>query len=740
MNASHRLSIDGMRCAGCVSAVEKALAAVPGVSEARVNLVERRATYVGDVPTDRVIEAIRQSGFDAAEMLELPDSASQGAAEAEQVTSLLRRALVSGMVGFPLMALGMVGVLPEMSGGGRIFWGMVALITAAAMYYSGRSFFAGAWTAFRHHDANMDTLIAMGTGAAWVYSTVLVLFPEAVPLQARHAYFEAATIIIALINFGAALETRARGRTSEAIRRLLDLRPDHATVVRDGRELPMPIAEVGLGDTLRVRPGERVAVDGIVIEGHSSVDESMLTGEPMPVQRSLGDPVTGGTLNTTGTFLLRATRIGRDTALARIIDLVRDAQSSKPAIGRLVDRVAGVFVPTVLIIALVTVLVWFNVGPEPKISFMLVTGMSVLVIACPCALGLATPISIMLGVGKAAEYGVLVRNGDAIQRAGESDAVVLDKTGTVTEGRPRVTEVIPIEGSSRNQVLSMAAAIEAHSEHPLAQAVIDCVDDSADLPAVTDFEAVAGHGVGGSVGGSRVWVGNARLMIQAGVSTDVLMASATQLEQTGRTVSFVAVNGAAVGVIGISDPIKADSAAAIERLRRLGLQVIMLTGDRLGAAEAVAREVGIDQVIAEVLPADKVRRVTELQARGLVVAMVGDGINDAPALAAADVGFAIGAGTDVAIESADVTLMRNSLSAVADAIEVSRATAANIRQNLLGAFLYNTLGIPLAAGVLYPMTGWLLSPMFAGAAMALSSLTVVSNANRLRLFRTRAGV
>jgi Cu+-exporting ATPase len=739
MGVSHELNIDGMRCAGCVSAVEKALTQVPGVAEASVSLVEHRATFGGDVPMDDVIEAVRQAGFTASEVVALPDTDAEAEAEAEQVRTLLRRAAVSGAVGFPLMTLDMAGLLPALSGDGRLFWLGVALTTAAAMLYAGRQFFVGAWQSFLHHDANMDTLIAMGTGAAWLYSTVLVLVPEAIPEQARHAYFEAATIIIAFINFGAALETRARGRTSEAIRRLLGLRPEHAIVVRDGQDTPVSIAEVALGDTLRVRPGDRVPVDGRIVDGRSRVDESMLTGEAMPVQRSVGDAVTGGTLNTTGTFLFEATRVGRDTALARIIQLVRDAQSSKPAIGRLVDRVAGVFVPVVLIIAVLTVLAWFNIGPEPKVSYMLVAGMSVLVIACPCALGLATPISIMVGVGKAAEFGVLIRNGDALQKAGELDVVVLDKTGTVTEGHPKVTEVIPAPGWDRQALLRVSAAVESGSEHPLGQAVVRALDSDPALPTATEFEAVTGRGVRGVVDGRNVLVGNKRLMDEAGISTQGLWEEASRLEAAARTVSFVARDGATIGVIAVADPVKADSREAVARLRGLGLRVVMLTGDRRAPAEAVGREVGIDDIIAEVLPSDKIEQVVELQRTGDVVAMVGDGINDAPALAGADVGFAIGAGTDVAIESADVTLMRDSLHAVADAIEISRATASNIRQNLWGAFFYNSLGIPLAAGVLYPLTGWLLSPMFAGAAMALSSLTVVSNANRLRLFAPRGG-
>jgi Cu+-exporting ATPase len=620
---------------------------------------------------------------------------------------------------------------------GRIFWLTMGAVTLWVLIYAGGHFFRGAWKSFRAHNANMDTLIALGTGAAWVYSMLVVLFPDLVPSLARHAYFEAAAIIIALINLGQALEMRARGKTSEAIRRLIGLQPKTARVIRDGQELDIPISEVGLDETLRVRPGEKIPVDGVIIEGHSSVDESMLTGEPMPVEKKTGDEVTGGTLNKSGSFLFQAKRIGADTALARIIEMVRRAQSTKPAIGRLADKISAVFVPSVLIIAVITFLAWFNLGPEPKLSYMLVATMTVLIIACPCALGLATPISIMVGVGKAAEYGILIRNGEALQQAGKLTTIVLDKTGTVTEGRPTVTTLLPVPGWDESKLLTVAASIETGSEHPLAEAIVSAAKArQIETSSASDFQAITGHGVSATVDGKKVLFGNARLMAQHKIGLGNLVARAEELAARAQTPMFLAVDGVAAGIVAVADPIKPDSRAAIARLHAIGLKVVMITGDNRATADAVAREVGLDEVMAEVLPGDKADKVVALQQRGEIVGMVGDGINDAPALAQADVGYAIGTGTDVAIESADVTLMRGSLHGVADAIAISRATVRNIKQNLFGAFIYNVLGIPVAAGVLYPFTGLLLNPIIAGAAMAMSSVTVVSNANRLRWFKS----
>ena len=732
-----RLSVTGMHCAGCVSRVEKALKEVPGVIEANVNLGERTASVRGTAAPSALLAAIAAAGYRAAELRGVEDEAEKETAEFAHYRALLKRFAVAAAIGLPLMLAEPFGLMPMLhSPGGQTFWLAVGAATLFVLVYSGGHFFTGAWKAFTVHNATMDTLIALGTGAAWVYSMAIALYPGAVPSIAHHAYFEAAAVIIALVNLGQALEQRARGKTSQAIKRLIGLQPKTARVVRDGKEIDIPIAEVGLDETIRVRPGEKIPVDGVIIDGHSTVDESMLTGEPLPVEKKLGDEVTGGTLNKSGTFLFQARHIGADTALARIIDMVRRAQSSKPAIGRLADKVSSVFVPAVLIVAMLTYLAWYNVGPDPRVSFALVATMTVLIIACPCALGLATPISIMVGVGKAAEFGILIRNGEALQQAGRLTAVVLDKTGTITTGKPTVTALVAAPGFAEQELLAAAASLEAGSEHPLAQAIVEAARaKDAVLAPVSGFEAIAGHGVRGSVDGRALLLGNLKLMRDCAIALDGLEARAAQLAAQAHTPMYLAVDGRIAGIVAVSDPLKADSRAAIVRLHALGLKVIMITGDNHATADAVARQVGIDEVLAEVLPGDKARKVQELQARGEIVGMVGDGINDAPALAQADVGFAIGTGTDVAIESADITLMRGSLHGVADAIAISRATVRNIKQNLFGAFVYNTIGIPVAAGALYPFLGILLNPVIAGAAMAMSSVTVVSNANRLRFVK-----
>ncbi|MEK6770466.1 MAG: heavy metal translocating P-type ATPase [Pseudomonadota bacterium] len=725
-----RLSIGGMSCAGCVATVENALQNAPGVSEASVNFAEHTASVTGAVDAKALIAAVKASGYDAAELRGPEDEAGREAAERTHYRKRLRQFAIAIAIGAPLMALEPFGLLPHVGAGhGQLFWWVVAAASLFVLVYGGGHFFVGAWKSFRNHLANMDTLIALGTGTAWVYSMLVLAWPTLVPPAARHVYFEAAVIIIGLINLGQALEMRARGKTSEAIRRLIGLRPKTARVLREGIERDIPIEEVGLDDSVRVRPGEKIPVDGVIVDGRSTIDESMLTGEPMPVEKAAGDEVTAGTFNKSGTFLFKATRIGADTALARIIELVRRAQGTKPAIGRLADRISAVFVPVVLIIAVLTLLAWFNVGGELRAANMLVATMTVLIIACPCALGLATPISIMVGVGQAAELGILIRNGDALQQAGRLTAVVLDKTGTVTEGQPTVTALIPVSGMSEERLLTLAAALEQTSEHPLALAIVEAARArGVAIPSCEGFEAIAGHGVHGRVDGAEVFLGNDKLMKEIKVALGDLPARAQELAADAQTPMYLAVDGRAAGIVAVADQVKADSKAAIARLHALGLKVVLLTGDNRATAEAVARQVDIDEVIAEVLPEDKVKQIEALQARGEVVAMVGDGINDAPALAQADVGYAIGTGTDVAIEAGDVTLMRGSLHGVPDAIALSRATVRNIKQNLFGAFVYNTVLIPAAALAL-------LNPMIAGAAMAMSSVTVVTNANRLRWFR-----
>ena len=734
-----RLSIAGMSCAGCVSSVEKALAAVAGVDESSVNFAEQTAIIRGDTTATTLIQAIKNAGYNAAELVssEADQLEQKQQSDEQHYRQLIRKAGAAALIGVPLFVLGMSGNLPELgSFSAQIFWLITGALTLLSMIYSGGHFFSGAWTSFRHNNANMDTLIALGTGAAWVYSTAIVLFSEYFPGQTQHIYYEAAAIIIALINYGSALETRAKGKTSEAIKRLIGLQPKTARVLRNGVEIDVAIDEVGLDETLRIRPGEKIPVDGVVIDGHSSVNESMLSGEPMPVLKTVGDAVSAGTLNETGSFLFKSTRIGKDTALAHIIEMVRQAQASKPAIGRLVDKIAAVFVPIVLIISVITFLLWMNFGPSDTVSYAIVASMTVLIIACPCALGLATPISIMVGVGKAAEHGILIRNGDALQQTGKITTVVFDKTGTLTEGKPALEGITSVQGYSEAQCLLYAASIERASEHPLASAILTVAKKkNLTLLDTTDFHATIGKGVKAIVDGKAIILGNQKMMHEASIATTALDEIASTQSAQGKTPIYLAVDGTLAGLLTIADPIKSDTREAIQRLKDLHIKVVLLSGDNRATAEAVAKNVGIDQVIAEVLPDAKAHHIRQLQQSGEVVAMVGDGINDAPALAAAHVGFAMGLGTDVAIESADITLMRGSLHGVTDAIEISQATVRNIKQNLFGAFIYNTLGIPVAAGILYPIIGVLLNPMIAGAAMAMSSVTVVTNANRLRFFK-----
>ena len=734
------LAVEGAGCASCVSKIEQALAAVPGVERAEMNFADRTVAVSGSAGSEQLIAAIERAGYNARAMADVPDEQAlddKTAADQTYYRRLLVKMAVALGVGVPLMAWGLLGgAMTVTTGGERLAWLAVGLATLGVMAFSGRHFYVGAWRTLANHTANMDTLIALGTGTAWLYSMVVVCLPGYLPEVARHVYFEATAMIIGLVNLGLALELRARGKTSEAIRRLIGLQARTARVLRDGRELDIAIEQVLRGDLVRVRPGEKIPVDGQVSEGRSAVDESMLTGEPMPVEKAAGDEVVAGTLNKSGSIVFRATRVGRDTALARIIAMVRRAQNSKPPIGRLADVIAAYFVPTVMIIAVLSALAWLNFGPQPALAFAIVSATTVLIIACPCALGLATPMSVMVGVGKAAEAGVLIRNGEALQTASKLTAMILDKTGTVTEGAPRVTDVIATGELGEDEIMQLAAGLEAGSEHPLAVAILESAAQRGVSPGrVTGFNALAGRGVEAQLDGRRLLLGNDRLMAERGIDCSARADVARELAAKARTPMYFAVDGTLAAIIAVADPIKADSAAAIRRLRDNGLRVVMLTGDNQATARAVAGQVGITEFYAEVLPEDKAAKVAELQAQGELVGMTGDGINDAPALALANVGFAIGTGTDVAIESADITLMRGSLHGLADAIAVSRATLANIRQNLFGAFIYNIAGIPVAAGVLYPFFGVLLSPVIAGGAMAFSSLTVVSNANRLRLFR-----
>ncbi|MEZ5489273.1 MAG: heavy metal translocating P-type ATPase [Gammaproteobacteria bacterium] len=738
----HELAIDGASCASCVTKIEKALSAVSGVEKAEMNFAQRTAMVMGNVTDDALIAAVKAAGYGASPInASSEDDALDAKEEADRAyyKQLMRKTWIALALGGPLMLYALVtGEVNVNTGGERLAWLIVGILTGGVLYVSGRHFFVGAWKSFLNNSANMDTLIALGTGTAWLYSMIVVFFPEAVPAQARHVYFEATAIIIGLIDLGLALEIRARGKTSEAIKRLIGLQVKTARVVRDDAEVDIPIEDVLLGDTVRVRPGEKIPVDGDVVEGHTAIDESMLTGEPMPVEKGVGDEVVTGTLNKTGSFLFKATRVGKDTALAQIINMVKRAQNSKPPIGRLADAISAYFVPVVMIIAILSALIWLNFGPAPAIALAIVSATTVLIIACPCALGLATPMSVMVGVGKAAEAGVLIRNGEALQTASKITAMILDKTGTITLGSPKVTDIVVANNMSEEEVLQLAASLESGSEHPLALAIVESAKERGLTPGkVANFNAIAGHGVEAEIENQHVLFGNEKLMQERDINIADYVKRAQSLASEAKTPMYFAVGQQLAAIIAVADPIKEDSIEAINRLQHNGIRVVMLTGDNRDTAKAVAKKANITEFFAEVLPDQKADKVAELQMQNEIVGMTGDGINDAPALALANVGFAIGTGTDVAIESADITLMRGSLHGLADAIAVSKATLRNIKQNLFGAFIYNVAGVPVAAGVLYPVMGVLMNPVIAGAAMAFSSLTVVTNANRLRLFKAQ---
>ncbi|MCP3664316.1 MAG: copper-translocating P-type ATPase, partial [Gammaproteobacteria bacterium] len=657
----YRLSVGGMVCAGCVSAVEEALKSVDGVQSAVVNLGERTANVSATSDVETLLQAVKKAGFEAAELCTLADELEKENQEMAEYRQLWWRALTAGSIGVLMFVTGMGGFLPSIVEGQPV-WLLISFITLMVLIFVGGHFFSGAWKTLKSGRGNMDTLVALGTGAAWCYSTVVVLFPDSVPSLARHAYFEAAVIIIALVSLGSALEMRARGKTSDAIKKLIGLQPATARVIRNGEETDIPLSEVGLDETIKIVPGDKIPVDGMLIEGESYLDESMLTGESMPVKKTTGNEVFGGTLNTTGSFMMQATHIGRETALAQIIEMVRQAQASKPAIGRLVDKVAAIFVPVVVIISIISFTVWYFLGPEPRLSFAMVSAITVLVIACPCALGLATPISIMVGVGRAAAQGILIRNGDALQQAGKITTVVLDKTGTITSGLPRVTSVISNE-EDKDRLLQIATDLEAGSEHPLATAIIQYGQEQGYKPVpVTEFQAVSGKGVLALRDNKQARLGNAAFMQDACINIESLKANATKLAEEGATPIYVADGEKLLGILGVSDPVKAESAQAIAALQHLGLKVVMLTGDNKETAAVVAADVGIEIFTAEVLPKDKSDQIKQLQQQGELVAMVGDGINDAPAMKTASIGIAMGGGTDVALETADAALSHNRVS------------------------------------------------------------------------------
>ncbi|KGK01905.1 heavy metal translocating P-type ATPase [Pseudoalteromonas sp. ND6B] len=739
---NQQLIIEGAGCASCVGKIEGALKATLGVVSAEMNFADRTVTVYGTAKTKELIKAVESAGYNAKP---IDDSSATGALDEKEAADfayykkLMRDTFIALSLGVPLMIYSIVvGEMTVETNLERMSWLVVGILTFGVMYFSGKHFYIGAWKSFKNHSANMDTLIALGTSTAWLYSMVVVFAPDAVPLMARHVYFEATAMIIGLIDLGLALEIKARGKTSEAIKRLIGLQAKTATVVRDNKEVQIGIEQVLFNDIVKVKPGEKIPVDGVVLEGHTSIDESMLTGEPMPAEKAEEDEVVAGTLNKSGMILFRATRVGKDTALAQIINMVKRAQNSKPPIGRLADVISAFFVPVVMITSVLSALAWLNFGPEPAIAFAIVSATTVLIIACPCALGLATPMSVMVGVGKAAEAGVLIRNGEALQTASKITAMILDKTGTITEGAPKVTDIILAKATDEKDVLQLAASLESGSEHPLAQAIVEsALDQDIELLKIEAFNAITGFGVEASCNNKALLFGNDKLMKLKGIDLTGFVEQAQSLAKEAKTPMYFAVDGELAAIIAVADPIKSDSISAIKRLQANGIRVIMLTGDNKETAAAVAKKAGISEFLAEVLPEDKANKVKELQEGGEIVGMTGDGINDAPALALADVGFAIGTGTDVAIESADITLMRGSLHGLADAIAVSKATLRNIKQNLFGAFVYNVAGIPFAAGVLYPFFGILLSPVIAGAAMAFSSLTVVSNANRLRFFKAQ---
>lgn len=735
------LSVASMSCASCVGRVDKALAAVPGVLAVNVNLAAETATvtYLEGALTPAVLlRAAQEAGYPAT-LAEGSAAQSRTARKDEEARLLSRQVILATALTLPVFVAEMGGhLIPSLHNaiaqtiGHQTSWVLQCVLTTLVMIGPGRQFYLRGVPALLKGAPDMNSLVAVGTGAAYVYSVVATFLPDLMPADLRAVYFEAAAVIIVLILIGRWLEARAKGRTGAAIQKLMGLQSHTAQVRRGGQITEVAIDALQVGDMILVRPGDRIAVDGEVVEGESHVDESMISGEPVPVAKAATDPVTGGTVNGAGSLTFRATRVGAETTLSQIIRMVETAQGAKLPIQGLVDKITLWFVPAVMAVAALTVGVWLIFGPAPALSYALVAGVSVLIIACPCAMGLATPTSIMVGIGRAAGMGVLFRKGDALQQLGKVAVVALDKTGTVTEGRPELTDLVLAQGFERAQVLALIAAVEERSEHPIAEAIVRRARaEGAAFGTVSGFASVTGYGVRASVDGVQVLVGADRLMSREGVDIGPLAKIEAELAQKGRTALFAAIDGQIAAVIGVADPVKPASRAAVAALHRLGLKVAMITGDKRETAEAIARDIGIDHVIAGVLPKGKVAALDDLRKAGLV-AFVGDGINDAPALAHADVGIAIGTGTDIAIESADVVLMSGDLRGVVNAFEVSRRTMANIRQNLIWAFGYNVALIPVAAGVLYPAFGLLLSPMLAAGAMALSSVFVLSNALRLR--------
>ena len=741
-------AVSGMSCASCVSRVEKSLQGLPGVVSVSVNLASNRAIveHTRDAGIAGMLRAVADAGYKIE--LVTAEEGREDTASQREMSELRNQFIFSLCVAVTVMVLSMTSIL-DYAWKPYLLWAMATPV----QFWAGLRFYRGAWGALKHRAADMNTLIAVGTSAAYLYSVAVVLFPHffAAAGIGHGLYFDTSSMIIALILMGRFLESRAKGQTSEAIRKLIGLRPNKATTIRDGKEVDVPVEEVAEGDILLVKPGEKVPVDGIVSEGYSAVDESMLTGESMPVEKKEGDSVTGATLNMTGSFRFRATRVGRDTVLAQIIRLVDEAQGSKAPIQRLADIIAGYFVPAVIAIAIITFFIWLIIGPQPSFTYALLNFVAVLIIACPCALGLATPTAIIVGTGKGAEYGILIRNGEALERTHRINTVMLDKTGTLTLGKPRLTDVTAIPPFSQDEALRLAAAAERNSEHPLAQSIVKSAEERGlAVPKAEAFQALPGLGIKAGIEGHAILVGNSALMLDNGIEMGGADKIAEQLWNEGKTVLFLSVDKRLSGIFALSDTLKPNAAAAVSAMKKMGLRVVMLTGDNVRAANLIAGQAGIDTAIAGVLPENKSSEVLKLQQAGQVVAMVGDGINDAPALAQADIGIAIGTGTDVAVETGDITLMRGDLGGIVTAISLSKRTMRTIKQNLFWAFAYNVILIPVAAGILYPFFSagdvppglqfifgqyGFLNPMLAALAMAASSVTVVSNSLRLKRFK-----
>lgn len=736
--ASVELSIRGMHCASCVQKIEKALLQTQGVTGAAVNLATEKARVDYEpslLNLEEIKRAIEATGYEVAEPPPGEKTLDSEKLAREKEYRKLKLKFIAGLVLGILVFLGSMRHwfpwVPVFLGNFYVLWALATPI----QFVIGWPFYNGAWRALRHRSADMNTLIAVGTSAAYVYSVLATLWPqlfEAGGIKAN-VYFDTSALIIVFILLGRLLEARAKGQTSEAIKKLIGLQPKTARVIREGKEIDIPVEEVVVGDIVVVRPGERIPVDGIVREGRSAVDESMITGESIPVKKTPGSEVIGATINKSGSFKFEARKVGKDTTLAQIIRLIEEAQSSKAPIQRLADVIAAYFVPIVMSIAVITFVIWFILGPPPALTLALLNFVAVLIIACPCALGLATPTAVLVGTGKGAENGILIKGGESLEIAHKVDTIVLDKTGTLSRGEPEVTDIILGEGFPEQEILSYAAAAEKNSEHPLADAILKRAREKGIEPREPDnFRVIEGQGVEATVKGRQIILGNARFLENRRIEILDLRREAEKLSDEGKTAVYIAVSGEVAAVLGIADTLKEGSFEAVKRLQKMGLHVVMVTGDNRKTAEAMARKVGIDDVFPEVLPKDKVDVIKKLQSEGRKVAMVGDGINDAPALAQADIGIALGSGTDVAIEASDITLIKGDLRAVASAIELSKKTIRIIKQNLFWAFFYNTAGIPVAAGVLYPFFGLLLNPILAAAAMAFSSVSVVSNSLRLR--------